>query len=672
MYCKPFLIVVVAWLGSVAGFALSASGQRADPAAVARVRSGSLAEAHASWWGFDPQDSTQFLQAALDSGVRRIVVDNVGSPWIVRTIHVPSKVEVLFEKGVIVEAKRGEFRGSGDCLFRIDARHDVKLLGSGATLRMHRDDYDKPPYKHAEWRHVLSILSSTNIEVRGLTLAESGGDGIYLGTSKSGASNKNIRIKDVVCDRNYRQGISVITADGLLIEDTVMRNTDGTAPRAGIDFEPNKETERLVNCVMRRCIVQNNAGVGFAFYLPNLTGKSAPISIRLEDCTACGTNRASFALTLARFSPAQGSIDVTGCTFADGKGPAITIRNKPVTSCRIRFADCKILRPAADNPELPAILLQASSEQTADMGGIALDRCLLSGIGPRPVMAFLDTSGEHDLLDVTGALHVSRTASGPAQDVVITPEWLQSVRVGKRYHRFAPYPMQEHTFVPIGEKDATGSSGSSPFWLRRGGIFVVNARAQETVAFKLRYLQVGKYAGTPLKVTCRAPSGKTQSLPSIAMGQEGEVSFAAAETGLYHVTCDCGGNRMQLRSATHPMPIMDDGHGVHFISSTGELFFYVPLGTKTFAVKIMGEQSEAVAAALLDPLGQVIWKQDKITTAEQFVANPTPAQTRQLWRIRITRPSDSVMEDYSIRLQGIPPLLAPSRAMLLIPVETQR
>jgi len=667
--CGQLIVYLVVWSIVWIGASSTGSAQHADPAAVARVRSGELAEAHASWWGFDKDDATPFLQAALDSGARRVVVDDLGMPWIVRTIRVPSNVEVVFEQGVIVAAKRGEFRGTGDCLFRIDGQDRVKLIGNGATLRMHRDDYDKPPYKKAEWRHVLSINSSTNIDVRGLTLAESGGDGIYLGVSKAGVTNKNIRIKDVICDRNYRQGISVISAEDLLIEDTVMRDTDGTAPRAGIDFEPNHESERLVNCVMRNCIVENNAGVGFAFYLPNLTAKSAPISIQLENCTARGTNRASFALTLARGSSATGSIDLMRCTLAGGNGPAITVRNKPVTGCRIRFADCMIRRPAAENPELPAILLQAGPGQTVDMGGIAFDRCQLIEIGARPIMRFQDRSGECGLSDVTGSLTVVRKQSERPLEIKITPAWLESARIGKRYRRFPPYPMHDHAFAPVRLYGAPRRMALTPFSLRHGGTFVLYARQQETVAFTLKYFPVGRYAATPLKVVCTAPSGKKQVLPGVPFQQQGELSFHATETGLYRVTCDCGANRVQLTASTHPASILDDGHGIHFISSTGDLFFYVPTGTKTFAVKIMGEGQEAIAATLLDPAGHDAWHQAEITMPEQFVANPAAEQTGRVWRIHLSRPAKLPMEDYTIWLQGIPPLVSSNSDMLLKPVE---
>ena len=65
-----------------------------------------------------------------------------------------------------------------------------------------------------------------------LRIAESGGDGIYLGQGRNGETCRNTVIRRCDCDRNHRQGVSVITANGLLIEDTKLRNTIGTAPKA--------------------------------------------------------------------------------------------------------------------------------------------------------------------------------------------------------------------------------------------------------------------------------------------------------------------------------------------------------------------------------------------------------------------------------------------------------
>ena len=40
----------------------------------------------ASRFGYDPQDATEALQSAIDSGAKRVVVDRQDSPWILRTI----------------------------------------------------------------------------------------------------------------------------------------------------------------------------------------------------------------------------------------------------------------------------------------------------------------------------------------------------------------------------------------------------------------------------------------------------------------------------------------------------------------------------------------------------------------------------------------------------------
>ena len=133
-------------------------------------------------FGFAPEDSTRFLQAALDSGAKKVVVDRQASPWITKPLFCRSGQEVFFEEGVEVVAKRGEFRAKDDCLFMLNCLHDVRLVGGGkgATLRMWREDYLKPPYETAEWRHCVAIHGSCRVTLENLALRNSGGDGIYV------------------------------------------------------------------------------------------------------------------------------------------------------------------------------------------------------------------------------------------------------------------------------------------------------------------------------------------------------------------------------------------------------------------------------------------------------------------------------------------------------------
>ena len=301
---------------SVAFAVMAAGVQAAAPEKVARVMAGEIKEARAAWWGFDPAESTRALQAAINSRVPRLIVGNMGAPWITDRLTLVSDQEIVFETGVVVLAKKGAFAGKSDALFSLVCVTNVTLSGPGASLRMRRTDYDAPPYVKAEWRNVLTMKSCANVKVYGLTLAESGGDGIYLGCVKAEWPNRDIHIRDVVCDMNYRQGISVISAENLLIENTVMRNTSGTPPAAGIDFEPNHKGERLKNCVMRDCLTENNQGDGYAFYLPNMERTTEPVSIRLENCRSAG-DKYGVRITTgnSQEQAVRGAMVFSGCRF---------------------------------------------------------------------------------------------------------------------------------------------------------------------------------------------------------------------------------------------------------------------------------------------------------------------------------------------------------------------
>ncbi len=254
---------------------------------IRKVQSGELREARADWWGFDPVDATASLQAALDSGVPRLVVPNMGTPWIVHPIHLRSNQEIEFEDGVVVEAIKDGFHGRKDSLFNGLNVSNVVLRGSNVVWRMHKRDYQDPDrYQRAEWRHTLNLLSCFNIQAIGLTLRSSGGDGVYVGSAHRPINFcKDIVIRDCTIEEQHRQGISVISVRGLRIENCIIRDTAGTPPQAGIDFEPNARNQWLQDIVVRNSRFENNkGGAVILFAFPG--ADSHPISFRFENCVA--------------------------------------------------------------------------------------------------------------------------------------------------------------------------------------------------------------------------------------------------------------------------------------------------------------------------------------------------------------------------------------------------
>ena len=244
---KALTVIVV--MTACSCWAAVVPGKERNPEAVAQVAAGHLAIANAAWWGFDGEDATSALQAAIDSKARTVIVPYMGQPWIVRPIHLRSNLELIFEPGVLVLAKKGEFKERWDCLLTAIGLEDITIRGYGATLRMRKRDYRNPPYpEKEEWKHGLKIEGSRRIHVEGLRIESSGGDGIYIGTGE-GRSSEDIVIRDCVSHDNHRQGISVTDVKNLLVENCVFSGTEGTGPSAGIDYEPDNPRQLLVNCV---------------------------------------------------------------------------------------------------------------------------------------------------------------------------------------------------------------------------------------------------------------------------------------------------------------------------------------------------------------------------------------------------------------------------------------
>jgi hypothetical protein len=237
----------------------------------------------ASTFGYDAGDATAALQAAIDTG-SNVYVPDTGSPWVVRPITLScSNQEILFESGVVVAAKPGAFQAVGDALFTASGKSNIKLTGYGATLRMRKADYQQAPYEPAEWRHGINLLDVSGIEIRGLTIADTGGDGIYVGTNSETGYSQDVTIADVALNNNHRQGISVISVKNMLVDNAVILNTRGTAPEAGIDFEVNFQTQRLANVKVRNSIIQANHTWGILF-----AGHSElpePITVDIENVT---------------------------------------------------------------------------------------------------------------------------------------------------------------------------------------------------------------------------------------------------------------------------------------------------------------------------------------------------------------------------------------------------
>lgn len=398
------------------------------PEAIRAVEAGEIRDANAAWWGFDEEDATAALQSAIDSKASKVVVPYMGRPWVVRPIRLRGDLELFFEPGVVVLAKRGEFRGRGDSLFRAQDASGITMRGYGATLRMHKRDYQQPPYDKAEWRMGLSFSGCTAVRIEGLRIESTGGDGIYIGTTSTQEYCKDVVIRDVVCYDNHRQGISVIGAENLLIENSLFAGTWGTAPGAGIDLEPDSPKQRLVNIVIRNCVFENNEGHEILVYAKNLDAGSPPLSVRFENCAARKTvfdvvdahlgrdndshGWAGISVGAVRDDGPDGVIEFVDCTVEGTGKESVKVYDKSADRAKVRFVNCRFKGPwtvrhsVYSDLRVPILFEVRRPALSKRVGGVEFVDCHLWDDVDRPVAALSPWNSEYGLHDVTGRVFV--------------------------------------------------------------------------------------------------------------------------------------------------------------------------------------------------------------------------------------------------------------------------
>jgi len=128
----------------------------------------------------------------------------------------------------------------------------------------------------------IGIRGSSNISIYSPNITNCWGDGIYIGQVNNSVNPKNIIIKDAYLRKNRRDGISVISADGLLLDNIYAGYTDGTAPYCGINFEPNNSKCEFKNIRINNPRTENNRSRGIQIGTRHLVGdtdKSVDITI---------------------------------------------------------------------------------------------------------------------------------------------------------------------------------------------------------------------------------------------------------------------------------------------------------------------------------------------------------------------------------------------------------
>ncbi|MFC4807941.1 right-handed parallel beta-helix repeat-containing protein [Paenibacillus sp. GCM10023250] len=301
---------------------------------------------YASWFGARGDGvtvETAALQKALDAsaGKKLFIPKQSAGFYLTGQLFVRSDTVLEFEPGTVVQAIDTLSRKAPyERLIRLLDVTNVHIIGNGATLQM-----NKAVYSSGEQAHIFDISGSENVLIERIHANDSGGDGFYVGAYSSvQPSCKQITLRDCSANNNRRQGLSVTTVDGLLVDGCRFMNTTGTAPKSGVDIEPNNTTglDVLKRIRFVNCVAEGNVGRGFLVNVQKLTAQSERVDITFE---ACRTKGNSFGYSVNYggdgASGVKGDVRLIDCVAESEQYAGYSVLSSSPDSIKTTYIRCK-------------------------------------------------------------------------------------------------------------------------------------------------------------------------------------------------------------------------------------------------------------------------------------------------------------------------------------------
>lgn len=332
-------------------------------------------------WSSDPFINAERINAALaSSSYTRVILPFRKDGWTVgKTIWMSTPNQELWiqgdpatsQPGKLIAGLQGGFKPTKSPLIRFYADGCTvngyadgvnNNANSNAVLQMFKDQYKAPDYPYSEaGRSGIWTSGKSNLIIKGVTIKNAGGDGIYLS-----AGGSHIAVNHVVTDGASRDGISIIAVDGLTIENSTFKNTQGgetggkDGPWAGMNFEPNEAINTINNVTVTNCTMSDNAGPNLQVAVGNLHqagGISTPMNIRFYGCTITGGKQQGMKIAgLRPDGPSSGQIYFQKCNINYSPKFAIHIVNWAADRVKVSFNKGNVSHAGDINNQPPIII----------------------------------------------------------------------------------------------------------------------------------------------------------------------------------------------------------------------------------------------------------------------------------------------------------------------------
>ena len=264
----------------------------------------------------------------------------------------------------------------------------------------------------------VAILGSSNVTVTGTASNNMWGDGFYIGNGPTfGSSLKtrstNVKLIDVTADNNRRQGISITSGKDISIVRAKLTNTNGIAPSAGIDVEPNSKNDILQNISITDTYTANNQGAGIALSLGAILGTTTPVSITVTNHTDNGSKQGMNISGGQGIIP--GTVRVDNPTWMNSKTNALAVVGTDYRGFSTTVNNAKVVN--ANTSAKGAAIAVYNYSTAVQLGNVAIN--------------YANISDTRTTKMTTAAFYAGTTVSAkPMQNVTIVKPILNGIKLG--------------------------------------------------------------------------------------------------------------------------------------------------------------------------------------------------------------------------------------------------
>lgn len=320
------------------------SSTKADDGALTIIAAGKRYErvysgpVNVQWFGVvgdGTTDNTAALQKMLDrADISSIYFPKSAVSYRLKVMYMRSNKALILEDGTVVEGL-----GTLGLEERMVMMFNVQNISIKGTNVVFKDQ--KAKYTTGEQRHMFTMLGAKNVTIEGVAANDSGGDGFFIGSSSTQRFSENVKLINVSADNNRRQGLSIVSGKNIDVINAVFSNTNGTAPSAGIDIEPNTPDEFLEGIRITNPITRNNVGGGIVILIDDFIGTNRVVDItitnHIDDGSFYGTYISRATGTIA------GTITFQNPIWKNNKANGFCASNYSSNACTVLVNDPTVI-----------------------------------------------------------------------------------------------------------------------------------------------------------------------------------------------------------------------------------------------------------------------------------------------------------------------------------------